>query len=128
MKSTTTEANFIKPLKIIINMRIEIYTTNPENLKSKIFEKAKSGELSTWKLRNTSNKEKRLTHKGQWKDKAILKLIANPTENKLSVNIRWWEENDEPDDATKGIYLGRFSEALLNHFNRFFTSFETFYK
>lgn len=109
-------------------MRIEIFTIRPEILKSKIFKKVGDGDLRTWKLEENSEKERLITHTGQWKDDALLTFVSHLNQNKLVVNITWWSKNQEPDSYTKGIYLGRFSEALLNHFNEHYTSFEIFYK
>lgn len=106
-------------------MKIEIYTQNPTSLSARIFEKAENGDLRTWNIRKSKNGEQFLTHASQWKDAALIQLIPNG--GNLTVTICWWE-NSEPEDYTKCIYLGRFSEALLNHFNGYFTSFETFYK
>jgi hypothetical protein len=108
-------------------MRIEIRSLNPTQLLANIFEKTETDVLKTWEIRKYSN-EKYLTHKGQWLDEALLKFSIKNDENRLHVSISWLTNNEMPKKITKGIYLGRFSEALLNHFSEEFSSFETFYK
>lgn len=108
-------------------MRIEVKTENPTQLMANIFQKTEEDVLKTWEIRKYSN-EKYLTHKGQWLDEALLKFSIKNDEKRIVITISWLTNKEMPTEITKGIYLGRFSEALLNHFNKEFSSFETFYK
>lgn len=96
-------------------MKIIISTKTPAVLQTAIFQKTKDEELETWELIKVNN-GLRLTHTpAQFYKMALLKFDILDKEDKLVVTIRWFT-NQEPTNEVKGIYLGRFVEALLNHF------------
>lgn len=105
-------------------MEIRIYTDNPSELRRIIFEKIENEEFKTWHIREIKGRSY-LTHSGQWEDSAFLDLVI--AEDELNVKIVFWTNQKFPDSYTQGIYLGRFTEALLNHFNQHYNSFEIFY-
>lgn len=107
-------------------MRIEIHTSNATALWNKIKKDIDNDVLKTWSIVKNADKEDFLTHKPtQWFNKALLKptITTNPTRLILTVN---WFTNSVPDEYTKGFYIGRFTEVLLEHYRASFSKLETF--
>jgi len=103
-------------------MRIEAITKNPAQLQNAIDKAFKDNDLKTWSVKTNTKNEKLYTHTGQWEDRALIKpAVLN---DKMIFTINWWD-GKEPDEATKGYYLGRFTEVLLVHFKNYFTHLET---
>lgn len=95
-------------------MKIDAITDNPQGLINAIDKAFKNDELKTWeKLYNTKG-EALYSHVGQWAGRAMPKPYMK--NDKVTFEIKWWKENDEPDDDTKGYILGRFTEVLMVHF------------
>jgi hypothetical protein len=107
-------------------MRIEIYASNPTDLLTKIKRDIKSEKIKTWSLIPDSDGNEYLTHNPtQWFKKALLQpaVKANPTRLILTVN---WFSNSAPTEYIKGLYVGRFTEELLEHYRADFSKLETF--
>lgn len=104
-------------------MKIELYTKSGKKLIEEIFSAVEDEVLKTWAIRESKEKKKFLTHKPeQWYDKVIIGFTF--TDEKVTINLHYWENMGEADEATKGYYIGRFTEALLVHFKNKFTKFE----
>ncbi|SDF60897.1 hypothetical protein [Chitinophaga filiformis] len=106
-------------------MEIIIHTksgkANPlyESINKKIDDKV----LKTWEIRKDSDSNTHYNHvPDQWSDRAMLKPYADP--NGLKLVISWWSKKDEPDEATKGYIIGRFTEILMAHFRDQFIHLE----
>ena len=104
-------------------MKIELKTTSAQELKTQIFNSVKKETLKTWEIRTDKEGNQFLTHSPeQWADIALLKFI--PKEDRLDIQIAWWQKNDEPSVEIKGYYIGRITEILLVHFATMFDEFE----
>jgi len=107
-------------------MRIEIHTANASTLWSKIKKDIVDENIKTWSIIQNNKNQDFLTHKpAQWYKKALLEpsTATNPTRLILTVN---WFTNDVPNEYTKGLYVGRFTEELLEHYRASFSKLETF--
>ena len=112
-------------------MKIEVHTVagiTPEKLWVKIKKHIDEEKIKTWVFVKDSKGVEFLTHttsSGQWDNKALLKesFLANPSRLVFSVN---WFSKSVPDEYTKGLYIGRFTEELLEHFRTDFIKLETF--
>ncbi|WP_294224493.1 hypothetical protein [uncultured Chryseobacterium sp.] len=95
-------------------MELLFKTSQPSNLKKKIIEKIENAELDTWSIYTQNIKY--LQHTGQWGKKGVIQLIADDTNNTLSV--KFLKFNDIKDDTEKieGYYLGRFCEIIFVNF------------
>ncbi|MDI1254549.1 MAG: hypothetical protein PSV16_00485 [Flavobacterium sp.] len=104
-------------------MRIEAITNHPAQLQNAINKAFKDNDLKTWSVKKNDKMEDRYTHTGQWEDKAIIKpeLLTK----KMTFTVIGWE-NNPPNEATKGYYLGRFTEILMVHFRNYFNHLETY--
>ncbi len=100
-------------------MKIIAYTDNPTGLKNAIDEKIIDNELKTWEIVKNIKKEVLYNHnREQWNEKAMPKpYIYN---NRIEFIIKWWNKNEEPDEAIKGYIIGRFIEILMVHFREKF--------
>ena len=78
---------------------------------NKAFEK---DELKTWERKTNTKGEYLYSHAGQWAEKAMPK--PNIFKDKVSFTISWWSKNEQPDEATEGYIIGRFTEILMVHF------------
>ena len=104
-------------------MTIIIHTKNTESLYKAINSKINNGELKTWEIKKDLEGKIFYNHSpDQWTDKVLLKPLNNI--NGLQLEINWWENKQEPDDATKGYILGRFTEILMVHFRKYFEKVE----
>lgn len=107
-------------------MRIEIHTTNPAALLAKIKKDIQDEKIKTWEFVPTSNSGEVLTHKPpQWYKKAILIPTTGTNPSRLILNVNWYS-GKEPDEYTKGLYIGRFTEELLEHYRNSYSKLETF--
>lgn len=112
-------------------MRIEIHTflITPKDLWGKIKEFIEDGKIETWEvITGSSTKTKYLTHvtkSKQWYKKALLKDSTLSTPSRLVITVRWFKDQ-EPDEYTKALYIGRFTQELLAHFSSDFTRLGTF--
>lgn len=104
-------------------MTIIIHTKSAKTLYDAINSKINSEELRTWEIKKNKQEEVLYNHSPQqWSEKVLLKPINHP--NGLELTVKWWANNPEPDDATKGYIIGRFSEILLVHFRNYFEKIE----
>lgn len=104
-------------------MTIIIHTKSPESLYKAINSKIINDELKTWEIKEDSEGKVLYNHSPhQWTDRVLLKPI-NCTFG-LQLEINWWSNQQEPDDATKGYILGRFTEILMVHFRKYFEKIE----
>ena len=104
-------------------MTIIIYTKSPQSLYKAINSKINNDELKTWEILKDSQDKLYYNHTPeQWTNKVLLKPL-NHTDG-LQLTIKYWENNKEPDDATKGYILGRFTEILMVHFRNYFEKIE----
>ena len=104
-------------------MEIRLKTKNGELLISKIFSAVENEEVRTWIARKDKYNNKYLTHKPeQWYDKVL--FAFNATTEDVIISIRWWDNYEEPNEETKGYYIGRLTELLLVNFKNYYTAFE----
>lgn len=110
-------------------MKIEVHTvatTTPEKLWAKIKKYITDEKIKTWEIVKSVNGVEYLTHTpAQWYKKALLKESFLITPSCLVLTVTWFE-NSVPDEYTKGLYVGRFTEVLLEHFRADFIKLETF--
>lgn len=107
-------------------MRIEIHTkANPDKLLSTIVKEIKEKKIKTWSIVNANSSEYFTHNPEQWLKKALLKPSLGTLPNRLILTVNWYE-NSVPDEYTKGLYIGRFTEELLEHYKEDFTKLETF--
>lgn len=102
-------------------MEIRINCKNPSALKNEIIKDAEDGVLRTWEVRSSKVSGKILTHTAeQYEDKALLVLTSDEINNVLRGHLTKWEKSDELDYAIKAIYIGRFAQAVLTHYEHSF--------
>ncbi|WP_161531799.1 hypothetical protein [Riemerella anatipestifer] len=102
-------------------MKIIVHTTKAKTLYGAINSKIEE-ELKTWEIVNISGNEIVYTHTPeQWRGKALVYPLAH--KDGLELEITWWKDC-EPDEATKGYILGRFTEILMVHFRNLFDYLE----
>lgn len=102
-------------------MEINIMCDNPMSVKEKIFQDSENKVLKTWVIRNGKEHGKILTHTaGQYEDKALLVLTPDEKNHILNGRIIKWADTDELEYAIKAIYIGRFAQAVLTHYERDF--------
>jgi hypothetical protein len=113
------------------NMKIEVHTvgtTTPEKLWVKIKKYIAEEKIKTWVFVKNDKGVELLTHTpagGQWHKKALLKESLLTTPSRLVFTVIWFTDS-VPDEYTKGLYIGRFTEELLEHFRADFSKLETF--
>ena len=106
-------------------MKIEAITKKAEALYNVINKAIEDDELKTWEILKDKDGNVLYSHSPeQWSGTAMLKPILE--EEKLILKLVSWKGKDEPTIATKGYITGRFTEALLVHFNKHFTQLNTF--
>lgn len=108
-------------------MRIEIHTTgSPGALWTNIKKDIADEKIKTWSIVYNTNNEERLTHKPeQWFKKALLKPTTGTNPDRLILTVTWFTSS-VPDEYTKGLYLGRFTEVLLEHYREDYSKLETY--
>ena len=107
-------------------MRIEIHTNAATALWNKIKNAINDEEIKTWSIVKDSSSNEYLTHNPpQWFKKALLEHSILTTPNRLKLNVTWFK-GDVPNEYTKGLYIGRITEELLEHFKSDFSKLETF--
>lgn len=107
-------------------MRIEIHSSDPTALLIKMKKEMKDGKNKTWSVVNDQDKNEFFTHTPeQWFRKALLRPTTATVPNRLILRIAWYT-NSVPDEYTKGLYIGRFTEQLLAHYSKDFSKLETF--
>lgn len=107
-------------------MRIEIHSSNPTALLTKIKKDIKDEKVQTWGVVYDANKDEFFTHTpDQWLKKALLKPTISTVPNRLILTVTWYT-NSVPNEYTKGLYIGRFTEQLLEHYSKDFSKLETF--
>lgn len=97
-------------------MSLMLETQDPKELVQLIIKEIASGQIATWQY----EKGKGFTHttsSDQWEDRAY--LIPKSNGNKLYFGIRM-PKNEEDSAIVYGVYLGRFAEMLLSHFDNYF--------
>jgi len=108
-------------LQKIIIMEIRINCGNPSILKNKIIIDAEDGVLRTWEVCSGKINGKILTHTAdQYGNKALLVLTPDDENNVLKGHLTKWENSDDIDYAIKAIYIGRFAQAVLTHYEQSF--------
>ena len=107
-------------------MRIEIHTQNATALWNKIKKDIADEKIKTWSVVEDSTDEEFLTHTpSQWFKKALLQHSTATTPIRLILTVTWFTKN-VPNEYTKGLYIGRFTEELLEHYRASFSKLETF--
>ncbi|MDB5013265.1 MAG: hypothetical protein JWQ25_1467 [Daejeonella sp.] len=107
-------------------MKIEIHTSAPLSLWMKIKEDISNKKIKTWVVVLNGAGEELLTHiPAQWFKKALLKPTIGEKPNRLILTVTWFI-GENPDQYTKGLYVGRFTEELLEHYYKDFLKIETF--
>ena len=108
-------------------MKIEIHTLNSTALWDKIKKDITDKKIKTWSIVQDANKNEYLTHNPeQWLNKALLKPSTATNPIRLILTVVNWFTNSEPTEYIKGLYIGRFTEELLEHYRKDFTKLETF--
>jgi hypothetical protein len=113
-------------------MKIEVHTVaaiTPEKLWAKVKKYIAEEKIKTWVFVKNDKGVEFLTHtpaNGQWHKKALLKesFLTNPA--RLVLTVTWFTNLPIPNEYTKGLYIGRFTEELLEHFRADFSKLETF--
>lgn len=104
-------------------MKIIAHTKNKQELYKSINSKINNDELKTWEIKEDSEGNFLYNHSPlQWTDKVLLKPTGH--QNGLQFDVKWWKNNQEPDEATKGYIIGRFTEILMVHFRNLFELIE----
>ncbi len=110
-------------------MKIEVHTvaaTTPEKLWAKIKKYIAEEKIKTWAIVKDANGAEYLTHTPvQWYKKALLKESFSTNPSRLVLSVTWFTDS-VPNEYTKGLYIGRFTEELLEHFKTDFIKLETF--
>ncbi|MFN3300570.1 MAG: hypothetical protein ACK41Z_10265 [Sediminibacterium sp.] len=112
-------------------MRIEIHTvasTTPQKLWEKIKKDVKEEKIKTWVFVKDTNAVEYLTHTpagSQWHKKALLKESFATNPSRLVLKVTWFSDS-VPDEYTKGLYIGRFTEQLMQDYTKDFIKLETF--
>lgn len=106
-------------------MRIDIKTTLPIILKDAIIKNVEDREFRTWEIVEDIEGDKLLNHtSAQYTNKVLINLtVLNET---LRATPAWWENGEEPDEATKAVIMGNFTGLLLTYYRDDFTHLETF--
>ncbi|MCP9750372.1 hypothetical protein [Ferruginibacter sp. HRS2-29] len=113
-------------------MRIEINTTpdiSPLDLWNKIKAKIRDNIVRTWEIVRDGDGKEALTHvtsSQQWYRKAALKPTINTNPSRLFLRIIALPDEVIPDHYTQALYIGRFTETLMEHFSTDFIKLETF--
>jgi len=109
-------------------MRIEIHTNRAKELLNKIFEDIENDNIKTWSICKDAANNKYLTHTPpQWFKKALLNFSTGSNPNRLIFEVTWYK-NSNPDNYTKSLYIGRFTEELLEHYSSYYSKLEIFAK
>lgn len=104
-------------------MKIIVHTKSAKSLFDAINNKIEKKELKTWEIVKNAKNQKLYNHTPeQWSNTALIKPLQH--EKGLELGINWWV-GKEPDEATKGYILGRFTEILMVHFRKYFDFLET---
>lgn len=107
-------------------MRIEIHSTNPIALLSKIKKDINDHKIQTWDVVKDNNQNDYFTHNPeQWFKKALLESKTASSPSRLILTVTWFTKSI-PNEYTKGLYIGRFTEQLLEHYSKDFSKLETF--
>lgn len=108
-------------------MKIEIFTiSTPSTLLDKIKKDITDKKIKTWSIVKDANNNEYFTHNPeQWFKKALLKPSTSTNPNRLILAVTWYT-NQEPSEYIKGLYIGRFTEELLEHYRKDFSKLETF--
>lgn len=108
-------------------MRIEIHTSNATILLTKIKKDIIDQVIKTWCIVKNTKGDEFLTHKPeQWFKKALLKPTTAINPIRLILTVVWFSDSVTPNEYTKGLYIGRFTEELLEHYRTDFSKLETF--
>lgn len=108
-------------------MKIEVFTPGtPSVLLDKIKKDIVDKKIKTWSIVKDANNNYYLTHNPeQWFKKALLHPSTASNPNRLILTVIWYN-NQEPSEYIKGLYIGRFTEELLEHYRKAFSKLETF--
>lgn len=107
-------------------MKIEIHTYSPAQLLAKIKKDISDKKIKTWAIIQDANKNEYLSHiPEQWFKKALLNPSIGANPSRLILTVTWYT-NSEPIEYIKGLYIGRFTEELLEHYKKDFSKLETF--
>ena len=107
-------------------MRIEIHTPDPSSLFAKIKRDITTAKIKTWSIVLDADKKEYLTHKpDQWFKKALLRPSLGTIPQRLILTVTWFS-NSLPSEYIKGLYVGRFTEELLEHYKTEFSKLETY--
>src|SRR5688572_12905810 len=108
------------------NMKIEIHTQNPHRLLEKIKKDIANESIKTWSIVKSAKGGEFLTHTpDQWFKKALLGWSFGSNPGRLILTVTNFT-NSIPDEYTKGLYIGRFTEELLEHYRPDFSKLEIF--
>jgi len=113
-------------------MKIEVHTvasTTPEKLWLKIKKFIEEEKIKTWVLVKSDQDVEYITHTpsgGQWYQKALIKDSVLTIPLRLVLTVTWFSNLPHPNEYTKGLYIGRFTEQLLEHFRTDLIKLETF--
>jgi len=102
-------------------MKLHFKTTNPNKLKSDILKSIEEKDLETWQISESDN-TKYIKHTKQWGDKGVIRMIADITNNQLTVEVLKFKNTVEAVKDFEGYYLGRFCEIIFVNFQNNFTS------
>lgn len=107
-------------------MKIEIHTSDPSGLWKKIKKDIEDKKIKTWMIVQDSGNTEYLTHSpDQWVKKALLHPTTTNNPTRLMFTVTWFS-NSEPTEYIKGLYIGRFTEELLEHYRSNYTKLEIF--
>ena len=105
-------------------MKIEAYSNNPKALLNAIEKGIQDEDLKTWTIVKDANDAQYFTHlPEQWFKKVIIKPTVH--DDRVTFLMTYFVKN-MPDEATKGYYLGRFTEVLMVHYNHLFSKLESY--
>jgi hypothetical protein len=107
-------------------MRIVVHSSDPTSLLTKIKKDIKDEKIKTWSIVLDNKNQEYFTHTPpQWLKKALLFPTTATMPDRLILTVTWFS-NNEPTEYIKGLYTGRFTEELLEHYRKDFKKLETF--
>lgn len=92
--------------------KIKVETDDPQSLLKSITQSISNNKIATWEI---DNEHDFVYTANQWRDQA---WISHPHLTQTQMTFKIIESKTTPMSATiRGIYLGRFCEMLITHFD-----------
>ena len=102
-------------------MELRFITKTPINLKTSILKLIEVGDLKTWKI-DTSDDKQHIFHTSQWGEKGVIEMEVDTIQKQLLARVIPYHHSVEIIQDFEGYYLGRFCEILFVNFPNSFIS------